>query len=498
MDMRHDRVAAEPVRDGVGLTRRSVLARAGWALAAAAALPRRLAIAEEAELSPVMVKLSTYMSEAKDRPLPDEVLEKAKHHILDTFAAMISGSGLPGGVAAVNFARAYGGGRVATVVASKVLCDPINAALANGTMAHSDETDDYHAFVNAHLGAPIVPATLAAGEQFGINGVQFLRAVVLGYDIGPRVAMTLRAVHSQKEGLKYAHGVAGTFGAAAAAGCAAGLNPEQMRLLLDYATEQCSGFAGTILRDSKHNEKGFVSAGMLARSGVTAALVVQSGWTGVADVLSGPDNLFLDYSPQADPSGVIDKLGERYEVTRTALKKWSVGAPAQAPVDGMETLLKRHSFEADQVQKVTVRLAAREAFTVNDREMPDINLQYVYGLMLVDKKLSFQSVHDRARLQDPEVLRQRAKVQIIKDEQLAPLTATVEVILADGTALTEHVDAVRGTAQNPMTREEVVAKARDLISPVLGGAACAGLVEKVLALENLENARQLRPLLQRA
>lgn len=496
--MRHDRATTAPVRDGESvLTRRSLLARAGWA-AGAAILPVRALLAVEAEVSPVMAKLTAYMCEARDRALPDEPIEKAKHHILDTFAAIISGSQLPGGLAAINFARSYGGGKVATVIASNALCDPINAALANGTMGHSDETDDYNGFVNGHLGAPIVAATLAAGEQFGINGAQFLRAVVLGYDIGPRFAMTLRSVSSQKEGLKYAHGVPGTFGAAAAAGCAAALNPEQMRLLLDYAMEQCSGFTGTILRDSKHNEKGFVSAGMLARSGVTAALVVKSGWTGVNDVLSGPDNLFLNYSPQADPSRVLDRLGERYEVTRTALKKWSAGAPAQAPLDGLDTIMKRRPFEADQVQKITVHLAAREAFTVNDREMPDINLQYVYALMLVDKKLSFQSVHDRARMQDPEIVRQRAKVQIIKDEQLAPLTATVEVTLADGTVLAEHVDAVRGTPQNPMTRDEVVAKARGLISPVLGSTACAGLIKEVLALENVENVRQLRPLLQRA
>ena len=495
-DMRDDRAANPRARESV-LTRRSLIARAGLALGAAM-LPLRAFPAAEAEVSPVMAKLTAYMCDARDRTLPDEAIEKAKHHILDTFAAIISGSELPGGVAAINFARSYGGGKVATVIASNVLCDPINAALANGTMAHSDETDDYHPVSVAHLGAPIVPAALAAGEQFGINGTEFVRAVVLGYDVGPRIAMTLRAVTSQREGLKYAHGVAGTFGAAAAAGSAASLNPEQMRLLLDYATEQCSGFAGTILRDSKHNEKGFVSAGMLARSGVTAALVVQSGWTGINDVLSGPDNLFLNYSPQADPSGVLGQLGERYEVTRTALKKWSIGAPGQAPLDGLDRIMKKHPLEADQVQKIAVRLAAREAFTIDNREMPDINLQYVYALMLVDKQVSFRSIHDRSRLQDPAVLLQRAKVQIVKDEQLAPFTAIVEVTLTDGTVLSEHVDSVRGTVQNPMTRDEVVAKARDLISPVLGGTACAGLIEKVLALESVPNVRQLRPLLQRA
>ena len=58
------------------------------------------------------------------------------------------------------------------------------------------------------------------------------------------------------------------------------------------------------------------------------------------------------------------------------------------------------------------------------------------------------------------------------DEALATLlparVAIVEVTLSDGTTLTERVEAVRGTVRNPMTRDEVVAKARDLIAPVLG------------------------------
>jgi hypothetical protein len=64
--------------------------------------------------------------------------------------------------------------------------------------------------------------------------------------------------------------------------------------------------------------------------------------------------------------------------------------------------------------------------------------------------------------------------------------------------LTEHVAAVRGTAENPMSREEVIAKSRDLMSPVLGEAKCTSLIEKVLNLESLKNVRELRPLLQRA
>src|SRR6202035_2677678 len=126
---------------GAVLTRRSLLERAGWIIAAAAFPPalemaaQSLPAIDTAQPGAVMAGLSAYMSEARSRPLPDEVIEKVKQHVLDTLAAMVSGSQLPPGRAALQFARSYGGEKVATVVASNVVCGPIEAALANGVLA---------------------------------------------------------------------------------------------------------------------------------------------------------------------------------------------------------------------------------------------------------------------------------------------------------------------------------------------------------------------------
>src|SRR6267154_468099 len=110
------------VGGGTNLTRRDVMQRAVWALVAAA-LPGGAELAAE-DISPVMLKLSTYMSEARSSALPEKVLQETKHHILDTFAAMISGSELSPGRMALKFAHAYGGPNICTVVASDVLLGP--------------------------------------------------------------------------------------------------------------------------------------------------------------------------------------------------------------------------------------------------------------------------------------------------------------------------------------------------------------------------------------
>ena len=441
------------------------------------------------------------MSEAGDRALPEEALEHTKRHILDTFAAMVSGSDLPPGRFAIRFAREHSAEKVATVAASDVVCGAIEAAFSNAMLAHSDETDDSHAPSQSHPGASVVPSALATGEQFNINGSRFLRAVALGYDVGTRVSMTVGIAGAQTATHISTHALSGNFGSAAAAASAAALNERQMRWVIDYASQQASGIK-TWQRDTDHIEKGFLFAGMPARNGVTAALLVQAGATGVDDVLSGPDNFLADYAPQADPSKLIEKLGERYEVTRTNIKKWTVGSPIQAPLDALENIRKRHPFEADQVQTVTVRLATSEASIVTNREMPDICLQHMIAVMLLDKTASFKAAHDKPRMQDAAVLKQRAKVQLLPDaeleRQLPARVAIVEVKFSDGSSLMETVKAVRGTAENPMSREEVIDKCRDLMSPVLGAERCDKLIQTTMSLEKLQSVRDFRALLQRA
>src|SRR6201993_4085811 len=471
------------------------------AAATLGSLPVRV-FAEAAKPGPgkVMDALSAYMSAARSRELPDDVTEQAKFHLLDTIAAMISGSELPPGQAAQRHIREHSGTGPTTVVSSTLTSPPIDAALANGMMAHADETDDSHNESRSHPGCAVVPAALAAAEISGIDGTGLLRSVTLGYDIGPRVVMAMGGAAFSYESSLATHSIAGTFGAAAAATCAIGLDTRQMRWALDYTAQQSSGFTAW-RRDTDHIEKAFVFAGKTARDGVTAALLVQSGWNGVDDVFSGPDNFFAAYAPKAQPEKLIERLGERYEITQTDIKKWTVGSPIQGPLDAIEAIRSKKPFDADQVKKVTVRLAPSVANVVDNRDIPDICLQHMVAVMLIDKTVSFQAAHDKARMQDAAVLKQRAKVNLLRDEELAKLLpareTVVEIDFADDSRESERISAVRGTPRNPMTRAEVIGKARDLTIPALGREVSARLIDTVFGIEELADIRNLRRLLQR-
>ena len=481
------------------MNRRSILGLTATTAVGLALSPPR-AFGQTAGATPVMAALSAYMSAAATRALPADVAEHAKHHLLDSLASMISGSELPPGQAAQRYIRAHGGKGAATIAGTLLTAAPGDAALANGMMAHADETDDSHNASRSHPGCSVVPAVLAVGEELGIDGAHFLRAVTLGYDIGPRVVMAMGGAEFSYESSLATHSIAGNFGATAAATCAAGLDAGQTRWALDYAAQQSSGIVAW-RRDTDHIEKAFVFAGMAARNGVTSALVVQTGWNGVDDIFSGADNFFLAYAPKAQPDQLVEKLGERYEIVQTDIKKWTVGSPIQAPLDAVEAIRNKRPFEADQVQRVTVRLAPSVAAVVDNRDMPDICLQHMVAVMLLDKTASFHAAHDKPRMRDPAALRQRAKVDLVREEDLAKLlpvrVAIVEIDLTDGTRLSERVSAVRGTPRNPMSRTEVIDKARDLTTPVLGREKSERLIETVYAIETVTDVRSLRPLLQR-
>ena len=453
------------------------------------------------QVSPVMRQLSAYIAGALRRPLPPQVAEKTKHHVLDTLAAMVSGSRLLPGRKALSFVGTLGGAREAGVAGSRIVTTAMHAALANGMLAHADETDDSHAPSLTHPGCGIVPAALAMAEREGRNGAALLRAVALGYDVGCRLTLALDPYRFREEGHS-THSFGPMFGAAAAAGALAGLKEAPIRHVLSYTAQQASGIS-CWMRDEEHIEKAFDFGGMPARNGVAAAAMVAHGFTGVEDVFSGERSFFLAYGtaervPQ--PDLLVRGLGETFEIMNTNIKRWSVGSPIQAPLDSLAELIRENGVKAEDVERLEVRVARQGANTVDNRSMPDICLQHMCAVMLLDGTVSFKSSHDEKRMRDPAVLSLRRRIALHGDEALTRAMPSrqgiVELELRDGRRLRHHTTAVRGTAENPMTRAEVDAKSYDLASPVIGKARARKLCEAVWGLEKIADVRKLRPLLQ--
>lgn len=447
-----------------------------------------------------MEKVSSHISTIQKVQPPAQVLNKAKHHVMDTIAAMVSGSKLRPGQLAAEFVRAQKGVEEAQIVGTRIITSAINAAMANGMMAHADETDDSHERSLTHPGAAVIPAALAVSDRIEASGETFLKGVIAGYDVGCRITQALGV--EQLDGKYHStHCFGGNFGAAAAAASVLGLRQDQIRMVLSYTGQQASGVTYW-KRDPEHVEKAFVFGGMPARNGVTAALFVQSGFTGVSDVFSGESNFLAAFSPHPQPEKLTDGLGDHYEIMQTNIKRFAIGSPIQAPLDAVLLIRAKHHLKPQDVERIAVHLPPGPTAggrVVDNRNMPDVNLQYILAVGLLDGDLSFEAAHSYKRMNDPEVVRLRQMVSVVLDSTINTTETTrqavVYVTTKSGTVLKEHVLHVRGTASNPMTNDEVEKKCIDLFESVLGRERSLRLVEKLWNLEKVRSMREFRPLL---
>ncbi len=439
------------------------------------------------EISAGTRALAAYIAQAGALQLPAAVEEKARQHVLDTIAAMVSGARLAPGRIVIAYVRRLGGTREASVAGSRVVTSSVNAALANGMLAHADETDDSHAPSRNHPGCAVVPAALAAAEATRASGEQFLRAVVLGYDVAARINYALGADAFAFAG-RMTHSFGGTFGAGAAAASLLGLDAVAARHLLSYCAQQASG-VGASVRDADHIEKAFDFGGMPARNGVTAATMVAAGFTGVDDVFSGERNFFQAYAAEPDPAKLAHGLGQRFEILGTNIKKWSAGSPAQSAIDALRHLMATKGVTAGKVKAITVQLPTGSDRTVDRTPAPDVNIQHLLAMLLIDGTLTFRSIHDHGRMGDPAVLALRARIDVVPSDELLHARprrqAIVEVDTHDGERHSHRIVAVRGTADNPMDQAEVETKARDLMQGVLGRKRTQTLIGAIRDLAEL-------------
>jgi 2-methylcitrate dehydratase PrpD len=396
--------------------------------------------------------------------------------------------------------RAQGGAAEACVATTDIVTTAINAAFANGMLAHADETDDFHAFTKAHPGCSTVPAALALAERERASGAALIRSVTLGYDLCCR-CLTALGPDALRAGDRSVEGMSATFGATAAAAAIARFDEARMRLAISYAAQQVSGVF-TWERDDEHVEKAFDFGGMGARNGVTAVTMIDAGFTGVSDALDGERNAFdalRAAGAQPAPEKIVEALGERFYIEETAIKTYPVGYPIQAPLDAFLQLVREQRLKPDDVRRIVARLPADGASIVDGRAMPDVNCQHILAVALVDGAITLENSHARERMSDPRVLAVRERVELVADAALvdpaAPRSGRVAVTLSDGRELERFVRQPPGTPENPLDDAGVNGKARGLMEPVLGVAKTDELIGRVNALENVADVRELRRLL---
>lgn len=444
--------------------------------------------------------LAKYISESQFTTIPDDVVELAKRHILDTLASMVVSSQLKPSRLGRQFAL-FNGGKADTahLLTTNQTTTLLDAIFANAVTAHAAEINDFCPSAFVQPGPPIISTVLSIGETLKASGEEIINAVVIGYEIACRLPKALGTMNLRTAGLS-SHGVGPTFGSAAAAAALLKLPKSSIGYVLAYCVQQASGSFNWI-RDEEHIEKAFLFAGMPARNGASAALLVNKGFTGVENPFKGTPNwllssIFIGIDSDLDLKKLIHNLGIDYEMPLVAYKRYPVGGPIQASIEGLLELLKK--IDRTSVAKIEIKMPGN-IYIFSDAVMPALNLPYLAAVILEDGDLSFNMAQSHERMSSETIRKKMDFVTLIHDpnQEKDPRveSALVKVILENGEHHEIFIEHVLGFPERPMNHEDVENKARSLITPILGDSKANKLIETIWNLESLSNIQEIIPLL---
>ncbi len=440
----------------------------------------------------VVERFARWAEDYRELPIAPEVLHHAKRAVIDWYAAL-----LPGAVVApsillevalkdeldkgkANLAL----GRSATVRA---------AALINGTAAHTVEVDDIFRDGIYHPGAPTIAAALALAQANGASGEQFLRAVIVGYEISTRIGAAMGRAH-----YKYWHntGTIGVFGACAASSELLGLDRKRFAHALATVTTFSAGLQQSFRMDSMSKP---LHAGRAAEAGVTAALAAREGVTGSLDVIEGDAGFGVAMSDGPDWDKALATLGRDFHITRMTFKNHACCGHTFAAIDGALALKVKMGIAANDIERVSVGTykAALEVAGYEEPRTPAearFSLKYVVATALTHGNVRL-AAFEPARMADSVTRSLLGKISVSVDQELDAAfpqqrAARVAFVARDGRR-EEFLQPTRvGDPDAPLSDAQLEDKFLELAVPVIGEPKAKALLQK---LWQLESAKTLQP-----
>ena len=492
---------------GRGVTRRGLI-KAGSMAGALAVTTPALAIRQTAQGADAMPgsdtwreitpALTSYIAGAASHPIPAAIRERARLHILDTLASIVACQTLEAAQLGRRYAAAMSPDGKSPILASRQTASPTDAVFATAMTAHAAEINDFIPSAYVQPGPAIVPTALETARLNRRSGAELVGAVTAGYEIAGRLPKAIGTRNLYLAGLAN-HGVAPTFGAAAAAAAMMGLSAEEVDHMPAYCAQQASGSWQWLL-DVRHVEKAFVFGGMGARNGMQAAQMAKLGFTGVPASFDNENGWFRWRAFQgegANHASLVDGLHEDYELSLAAMKRYPVGGPTQPAVRALLEL--RKSVMPDDVRSITVAMPG-EAATFERANMPALNIPYLAAIIMLDGRLDFVSAQSLDRQANDEAAKAFArKVTVVRDEaqetgegEDRTESARVTLVRKDGTREERYVAYVPGFPTHPLSKSEVEEKAHELVEPVLGTSKA----DRLVALcDGLDSADSVDPII---
>jgi 2-methylcitrate dehydratase PrpD len=426
-----------------------------------------------------------YAAQCQRQELPADVIHHAKRAVIDWYASLFPGlDAAPVRQLEDVMAEDLDHGR-----ASLALGRPATAraaALINGTAAHAAEVDDSFRDAMYHPGAATIAAALAASQHVGVNGLDFLRGVVLGYEVSTRIGVVMGRPH-----YKFWHstGTVGSFGAAMAAGGVMGLDEAAFANALATAATFTAGLQQAFRMDSMSKP---LHAGRAAEAGLLAAQLAQRGVTGSLDMLDGEGGLGRAMSDGPDWSEVGASLGQDFHITRLTFKNHIGCGHTFAAIDGALELKQRHGIAAADIERVHVA-TYRPALDIACYTQPEtanearFSLTYVVATALAHGSVRL-AAYEPARLNDPNSRSLMQRISVAVDPELdaafpGQRAARIAIEMRDGRRFELLQPNRKGDPEQPLTDAELEDKLLELATPVIGEIRAGALLRSIWTLD---------------
>jgi 2-methylcitrate dehydratase PrpD len=444
-------------------------------------------------------ELASFLSGVRFEELPDEVVERTKELFLDWVGSALAGRNERPVRILARFAREMGPSEGPSEdLTSRRRTSPHFAALVNGAASHVVEQDDLHNASVFHPATVVFPAALAAAQQTGASGREFLAASVAGYEVGVRVGRFLGRSHYR---VFHTTGTAGTVAAAAAVSRLLWAGEETTLHALGSAGTQAAGL-WEFLRDAADSKQ--LHTAKAASDGLLAAYLARDGFTGAERILEGERGMAAGMSSDANPSKIVEGLGERWAVLETSFKFHASCRHTHPPADALLEAIEEHELTADQIAGVRARVHGAAIDVLGPVTDPHtihqskFSMGFVLALVAMRGSAGIDDFTEEA-LEDPELREFGERVEMVLDPEVDAAyperwVGLVEVETRDGRSFTSRVDVPKGDPGNALSREELTDKFRRLAA--YAGGASETEVENVVARAlNLEKETDVRDLL---
>ena len=432
--------------------------------------------------------LASFVAGLKYEGLPASVVDAAKVAIIDGVANMLGGSTQPVATIIGEYVTGLGGAPQCTVVGWEFKTNPPSAAFANGVFGHCLDFE-IQGFPPTHGTSSCLPAALALGERSGVSGQTIIVAYVVGWEVQARIrAATARATSPAF----HPPGLVGPLGGAASSARVLGLDAYQTRLALGIAASRTGGLTantGTMVK-STH-------PGNAARMGAEAAMLAQAGLSGSVDVLEAPHGYGAAlFQGDVDWDLIIRDLGATYRLVDPGfdIKRFPAQIHMQRPIEAVLNLRKRNNLRADMVLELTVQMRGQGHSGPFPKSGLDgkFSVEYCAAAALLDGQVGIETFTDVRRFAE-DMEQTLPRIRVVPTQGLDGAEATAE--LKDGTIVTEVCRDFRGSAANPMSRDERHDKFRDCVRRVLSSQETEALLDLLEHLEQVDDISDLMGML---